>query len=126
MNKASGANGGIAPLRTAPKSIAPIARKINEIVRYCAKSGAGGIVGRAPIGVTVGDSGSAIIEIDEIYLSKIMAENAKSRGGGGGVTDTSALESRIAALEAKLNGYASATYNVCVSGSTVTKTFLVK
>lgn len=89
----------IKPVEEIPAAFAAIGRKINELVS--AANGAK-VSAKSPL-MFVPGSGGKLLVLDIDALQKLLYPNPKNTAGlGGGGGDTSDLEDRVAALEAKL------------------------
>ena len=120
MNKKTGSK--IPKVSLIPAAFAPLAHAINELIDQADQSAAA-IKTSPPLRLTQGNDGRAILEIDIAKLREALANDPKSRAGGGG---SSGLESRVAALESRLSGFGPRGVFVCITGNLSTVTFLTR
>lgn len=106
-----------------PVAFLPFAKAINAIIDYLSRFV--GLTPKTPLKLTQGRSGNSIIEIDVAELSKLLAQDAKARAGGGGASDAD-LANRVASLESRLAGFGPRAVFVCITGTLTSITFFTK
>jgi hypothetical protein len=73
----------IEPLKTVPAAFAPLAVKINEVVAELNRIRRAQLLrANAPLEITEGDSGPAVIDLSLEELGNMLRANSKNGGGG--------------------------------------------